>query len=440
MTETASSSAALVERERASQADPRLARLAPFMASHIRTAEEWRARVAAMQEAAFVLSPAWVGQIAAGYEVTPTVVVVDPSVDPASGMGADVYHSCGIHRCRKRKIKGQQGESDTWKHEIETVSLNHHALLRMLAAAGVEVDAPRWLQDGTHERYLWVVESHGSILEFDGRRRPLASGLGSLDARDGSADIGGWTLEEWARRARVAEQQRAAAREEDRWKIKPDPIGGWTAERVAQVRHFGRQMALTKSLNGLARRLGVRQAYGIEELARKPFVFMRLIWMPDLTNPRVAEMVAAAQLGATALLYPQVAAEGVTHGYGEPARTLAASREAVAETPTEPVAPPATAPIPADSEPVVFDDEPSRPAVPAYVVTRVTKRGPEGARQYFAATAEGVTLYTRDLAIAKALAAAAKDGQPRVVTAERVAVDGQTYAQVVDLTTVGGLS
>src|SRR3990167_3172845 len=198
---------ALVER-----VEPAETRLARLTASNIKTPQELAARIRDMQEHAFILSPMTaVAAIAPGYEITPVLVVIDPSVDPESGRGADVYHQASIHK--RRKVGDR-------KYVPEEVSLNHYGLLKVVGAVGVNVYPTRWLSDGITERYLWVCETDGDLIDFDGRVRRLPTGIGSLDARDGSPDIGEWTPEAWALSVWDSEARREQTPKEDRWKVR----------------------------------------------------------------------------------------------------------------------------------------------------------------------------------------------------------------------------
>lgn len=404
-------------------------RMARLTGTNIKTPNELRQRIEEFQNSAFILSPMTaVASIAPGYEITPVVVVIDPSVDGESGRGADVYFQRSIHKSKK--------VGDNW---VPTeVSLNAAGLGRVLAAVGVNVYPSRWQHDGVSEKYLWVVETDGDLIEFDGRVRRLPAGVGSLDARDGSPDIGEWTPEAWAERVRIAEAQKKNTPEKDRWKVKPEPLpGGWTYERVMGVRKFGRQLALTKSLNSLSYRLGVRHSYTVEELKKKPFVIMRPMFMPDMTDSSIRQMVTAANLGARATMYPgnqpqQLPSStdaAITHSHGEPPFDAE-----VVEPETEERM--VTAAPPQDATELV--DEPAKPQTPAgsvYVVTRVLKNK-EG--QYFVETKEGVTLFFTDEAMLKPVQTAAKDGQPREFSTERVMVKEQPYRQIVEMTAPGG--
>ena len=403
-------------------------RMARLTGTNIKTPNELRQRIEEFQNSAFILSPMTaVASIAPGYEITPVVVVIDPSVDAESGRGADVYFQRSIHKSKK--------VGDTW---VPTeVSLNAAGLGRVLAAVGVNVHESRWQHDGVAEKYLWVVETAGDLIEFDGRVRRLPAGVGSLDARDGSPDIGEWTPEEWAKRVKISDAQKEKAPSNEKWKIKPEPLpGGWTFERVMGVRKYGRQLALTKSLNSLSYRLGVRHSYSVEELKKKPFVIMRPMFMPDMSDSAVRQMITAANLGARATMYPGLPSATdapITHSHGEP--PLDAQ---VVEQEPEPEERMQTAAPPQDATELV--DEPVQqqtktPAGNVYVVTRVLKNK-EG--QYFVETKEGVTLFFTDESMLKPVQAAAKDGQPREFSTERVMVKEQPYRQIVEMTAPGG--
>ena len=202
--------------------DVKATALQSAMAGNIKSPQEWLQRRAVMREHAFLLTPTDnFSAIAPGYEISPQLVDIDPSVDAESGRGADVYYQKAIHKSREVDRPG--GGYDYVPLEV---SINAQGLLRILAAAGVNVHDTVWSQDGSKERYLWVAETAGDIIEFTGQVRKLPAGIGSLDARDGSADIGEWTPEEWAKRVAIAEQQKSKAKDNEKWKIRPEAING----------------------------------------------------------------------------------------------------------------------------------------------------------------------------------------------------------------------
>ena len=413
----------LVER------DTKLVTAQQLVGIEIKTPQEYAERIRQLQGQAHILSPmSAVASIAPSHIVNPMIVVIDPSVDPKSGRGADVYHQRSIH-------KGQGRGDDYVPLEV---SLNKIGLIKILSAAGVNVYPTERLDDGT-ERNLWIMRTQGDILDFDGRYRLLPPVTASVDLRDGSADIGEWTPEAWAEAVRVADVQKSKTPPDDRWKVKCD-VNGWTYDRVLQARKYGLRMCEAKSLNALTRNLGIKQAYAIMDL-QKPFVIFRATYVPDLTNPRVAEMYAAANLGARMTLYPgthaPVALGGgpITHGPGDP--TDIVPGEITHETPDQML----TAAPPEDVEELTLEESKADVAkADIYHIVKVTTRGKGAEAQYFVETLEGVTLYTPDHVLAKAYLTAKKDGLPREIPTERIMVQKQPYRQIVEIMSVGGLN
>ena len=391
----------------------------------IKTAADLAERIRQIQGQAFILSPmAAVAAIAPGYVVNPVVVVIDPSVDAESGAGAEVYHQSAIHKRAKRDGQWVPLEA----------SLNKIGLLKILTAAGVNVYPTQRLDDGTRQHY-WMMEAHGDVTDFDGRIRRLPPGPVEIDLRDGSPQIGGWTPEAWVEQEREADVRRAKLPKDEQWKVKAEAINGWTFERVLQARKFGLRLAAAKALNALARNLGVRQKYTLDELRAKPFVIFRASFVPDLTDPEVRRMVTAASLGARALMYPgsrpqEIAAdaETVTHGHGDPAGTFAA----LAEPEPEKVDEMATSAPPEDAREVDLDAK-LETTTPVFHVTKMRQKGEGAGAQYFAETAEGPTLFTADLGVARALNAARGKPSGLAIETEKVSVGGQAYRQVVSI-------
>lgn len=399
----------------------------------ISTPTQLAERIRALQGQAHILSPmAAVAAIAPGYVVNPVVVVIDASVDAKSGRGREIYFQSAIHKSRRNDSSGE------W--EPTEASLNKLGLLKLLTAAGVNMYPTERIDDG-REPHLWIMRSQGDIIDFDGRIRRLPAGTASVDLRDGSADIGEWTPERWRESVALCEQRKEKTRDaSDRAKCQPEPINGWTHKRVLEARKFGYRLAEAKSLNALARNLGVRQVYTIAELA-KPFVILRPTFQPDMSDPEVRRMVTAANLGARDFLYPGAGpaqvplseATAVTHGHGDPAATVAGE-----VTESEEPERMTTAAAPADAEEARFD-EPMPPGFSeqTYHVTKVRRRGRGATAEYFVDTREQITLYTTDEAMARFCAAAAKDGEPRAIETERVLVDKQPYRQIIEASAPG---
>lgn len=266
--------------------------------SLIRTPLELAERVRALQQVAHVLTPAVaVASIPAHIAINPVVVVIDLAIDASTGRGNDLYFQRSIHKSNKH------GRGYDATYEPLEASLNKNAILRVLASSGVKLTSSRRTDDGSKPNY-WSWESRGEIREFDGSWRPLPPGNVEIDLRDGSAQIGEWTKEAWAQAEAAVEKRKAVTPKEDQWKVKPEPIGGWSQERVIGARKFGLRLAEAKSLTALGRNLGLKQIYSLEEL-KKPFVIFRAMWQPDMSDPETRRMVTAAELGATHLLgYP----------------------------------------------------------------------------------------------------------------------------------------
>lgn len=417
----------------------RLARIQELVGSEITTQEQYTSRIRELQDRAHILTPAAAfARLAPSHVINPVVVVIDPSVDAESGRGAEVYHQPAIHKRTKRAGTGERGGGKAVWDPVEC-SINKNGLLKILGSAGVDV-LPSERLDGGATPHLWIIRTQGTILEFDGHRRHLPPGTASVDLRDGSADIGEWTPEEWAKRVAIADQQRAKTPKDDQWKVKPESIGGWTHERVIAARKFGYRLAETKSLNALARNLGIRQVYTIADLA-KPFVLFRVSYIPDTSDPEIRKMLTASALGMADVMYGGrresvggfallPASDAISHGAGDPTGTFDVVRE------PEPAERMATAAPPQDTEELTFDPPPQTSAAPpqeTYTVTKAMKRGTGPATQYFAETKEGVVLFTTEADVARALVALAKAGTPREILTERIVVEEKPYRAIVEI-------
>jgi len=413
-------------------------RLTALAGTEIRTPNEFAMRVRELQGHAHVLSPmSAVGAIAPSHVINTMVVVIDPSVDAESGRGADVYFQRAIHKSRKIS---SGGDGERAQYAPLEVSLNKIGLQKMLQASGANVYPTERLDDG-REKNLWIMRTQADILTFDGRIVRLPAGTASVDLRDGSADIGEWTPAAWAESVEVAQR---GLKPSELWKAKPRAINGWTGERVMSARKFGMRLAEAKSLNALARNLGVRQTYTIGELA-KPFVIFRASYVPDVSDPAVRQMLTAASLGARSMLYGGAAPEQhivtadapVSHTFGEVGETVEAS---VVE-PSEPESAErmVTAHPPEDAREIDIAQTssaatPTSSAEPLYLPMKLMKQGDGDTARYFVETDQNVTLYTTDVAIVRACATAKKEGRALAIVTERVVVAGKPYRQIVELT------
>jgi hypothetical protein len=93
----------------------------------------------------------------------------------------------------------------------------------------------------------------------------------------------------------------------------------WKPNQIQSARAHGLRHCEARAVNAVIRQFGVKQKYQVSELA-KPFLVVRVMFLPDLTDPETRRIVTQQALGATALLYPPPAVP-----------TLAPREEAVVE-------------------------------------------------------------------------------------------------------------
>lgn len=370
-----------------------------------------------LQQLAHIISPA-----AACAMIPPNIfiqripVVIDPTFDPKTGRGTDVYFQSSIHK------SVNVGTHSAPKWEPIEVSLNANAIGRILGSAGVNVTKSQRVDDASQPHYCaWT--TCGKVREFDGSWRDLPPGDVEIDLRDGSDHIGGWTADKWPEVARLAAEEKERVRKANgkHWEVKAE-IGGWSADRVAGQRRFLVQMAQTKSGNRLGRKLGLKSSYTIEELTKKPFVIFRASFVHDHSNPRVVEMLTANELGALHLLFPP---------QQQPALPAAPIEVRPIEGgATEPAAGSASAPEGAREIDEVAEAAAEKP-VDLYIVKKLELLEPN----YFI-TAEHVetknqqVFATDDVGTARDLNGARKSGAQVVIDGE--VVEGKPYLNIVE--------
>ncbi len=86
-------------------------------------------------------------------------------------------------------------------------------------------------------------------------------------------------------------------------------IRGFSVNQISQARVTGLRGAESRAINAVIRECGcgLPHTYTKAELAR-PFVVVRVMFIPDMSNPEVAKLVAAQALQGTSALYAQTAA------------------------------------------------------------------------------------------------------------------------------------
>ncbi len=254
------------------------------------------------------------------------------------------------------------------------VALTKLSLMRICAALGVS-----WLKttrlDTGRERFYWNVQVEGEYIAADGTRQRIVASK-EVDFRDGSTQIAGKTPAE-----------------------------------ISRMRQHGQQLGETKAQLRAVRTLGVKSNYERHQL-EKPFLIVRFSWVPDMTNPEVAKLVASSHLGIAGLLYgPGPAATAPDSGEGPLPRELGGPAEpAPKQVGGGTSAPAVSAPAPASEGPGDLDDSDDGEvdARPLYAVERVLDRNDAGDYQIF--LAGGLTVLTTDGAVAKAAARAKKVG------------------------------
>lgn len=273
-----------------------------------------------------VLAPAiQVGTFASGYGVNASLVMLDPRVD-GDGRGIDVYFD-------KTTMRGAGANDDPTEERAPTKI----GLGRLSSAAGVSWVEPYGRVDPLTILNLWIYRVTGVYLAYDGTPQTI-KGEKEIDYRDGSAQIGDWSIADW--RALEAKNQQATGSDR-KW-----AINGWSQNRVRQARTNGAERAETGALERAIRfAFPIKHRYTLAELTR-PFVALRVCPMVDMADPDVRRMVADRQLGGVAALYA-------------PSRALppASERRSVIDVTPQPepvpvaaappVAPPAAAPPPA---------------------------------------------------------------------------------------------
>lgn len=167
--------------------------------------------------------------------------------------------------------EGAKWSNGVW-YEVEGGKLAlHRASLDKIAGLAGITSIPELCRVEQVEPYLWRGTHVVRIREITGQWRNV---VGSVEV-DGRTDPPGRRL---------------------------DPKDK-TDRALVQVRKFGARNAEAKARNRAIRSaVGLQGAY-TEEEARRPFVFPALIYSPDLSNPEIAKMVAASELGIVAQVY-----------------------------------------------------------------------------------------------------------------------------------------
>jgi len=244
--------------------------------------QEWQ------QRGYHVLSPATrVWGFAAGFGVNVSMVVIDSTVHPDTGLGSETYFDRATMKAPKNGDDVLVNDPSA-ERAIALVGLS-----RIAACAGVMWDphATRRTDDRRIVNY-WEFTAWGSVLTIDGTAMPI-SATKEVDLRDDSAQIGCWTPAKW-------DALLAANASKSSGKVWS--INGWSEKRVIGQRAHGARLAESKAKAAAIRSLGLKHKYTVEEL-RQPFVVLRAVFVPDMTDPETRRLVTMQRLVGSSLLY-----------------------------------------------------------------------------------------------------------------------------------------
>jgi len=173
----------------------------------------------------------------------------------------------------------------TW-YEVDggKVALHRGALDKLASAAGLS-SVPAHCNVELVEKNYWRAKYTVRGKGFDGVERQITKSV-EFDVRDGSA-----------------EQSKAG-------------------RGLRTVRAFGARHAESKAANRAIRSfLGLNGSYTKDEAAR-PFVFPKLRWVPDMSDPMIKRMVAAKQLGVIDQLFGAQESTIEAPAYVDPNRVI----------------------------------------------------------------------------------------------------------------------
>jgi hypothetical protein len=228
-----------------------------------------------------VLSPATrISHLAPGWGVSVSLVVLDTRIDE-NGNGVDCYFDKGSMKSHERGI-------------------SRIGLDRICRCAGISWDPVHCGRTDTRLiMHFAEFRAIGVVMNFDGTPETL-SATGCCDYRDGSADIGYWTPEDW-RKLELGneEKKRVDPKARLEWSI-----NGWSAKRVLGARSKMLQRAETNAKERAIRSLGLRHKYTVDELAN-PFVVLKASYLPNMEDPTIRQMVAERAMNGTRALFSQ---------------------------------------------------------------------------------------------------------------------------------------
>lgn len=174
------------------------------------------------------------------YGIMPTRVRINPDVD-----AGEVY--CDRTFCN-----------------ADERAISKNGLAKFAQAGGFKIKTER--TDGRQVLNLWEVKATITFVGIDGREQSIEQ-TEELDLRDGA-----------------------------------DRIAGFTPKQVKAARSKGLRHCESRAVNAAIRAIGIRQKYKVAELS-KPFVLLRVVYLPDMTDPEVRKMVTAQAIGGAANMF-----------------------------------------------------------------------------------------------------------------------------------------
>lgn len=315
--------------------------------------------------------------LAASHAIQWSMVQLDP--DPTKGGTEDVYD--GLPFLKKDQVAPAK-----------------RGLRKIAEALGISIRIEH-LSVG-RVRHYWLVKAIASYRGIDGST-VIREACMEWDLRDGSDRLKGWT----------------------------------TAAQISEGRKHGLRACETRAINAVIRECGcgVKQAYTKGELA-KPFVAVRVVFLPDYSDPEVKRLVTERALSGTNQLYAPTAPSHVPSvpafaDDDEPrVKTIGSGSTPAANQSTG--APQSKPPVPATEA----DQPPTPDAVRiADVRTRQGETGGKKWTRYIIVDSRGAEHSTFDKGLAD-YAEKAKAARQWVEIAEEA--DGQ-YKNLVEITPAG---
>jgi hypothetical protein len=331
-----------------SRASTGLATTTRVVEGEIVTAESFNTRVAAWRAEGFnVLTPAIsLSSIPAHHKIGVNRVLINP--DPAA---KEVYQ-------------------DNLFARGNDVALTKVGLEKVAQCAGISLDEIKRLDSG-HVPHFYEYRVYGHWFTFDGARVDRTASK-VYDLTDGSLQT-----------------------------------KGFSAARLDMARVHAQAGAESRAINRLYRQYGLRQTYTKDELLR-PFIVLKLMFDPDLSNPLIAAIWMQIKMGADKLMFPNM--PPIEIGNINPLQLPLSARPA-----GEPQDVDAPAPgVVVHGAGELFEGDPAatgRPAPPlpekALLVVSVTH---DGAGGFNVAVENGKTLHTTERPIAQGCLDAQKAG------------------------------